>query len=218
MNSPPLSPRLKHIKVAASALLFIFSTLAGTASESTKWNGLPPTSLDKFVFDTKNQELIYGEMVPIPEHFQFTSVPRFWPQIRSARLHSATLPDSMSQKVLGDALKDLSVRIKQKPNASIYIDRAWVNLQLHKYSKAQADCDKALQIEPANVYAFATRGLVELEQCLYGDAIADFSKALSLDDSFSFAYYYRGLAYKKSGEVELAKLDLAKAEALRFKP
>jgi len=82
---------------------------------------------------------------------------------------------------LQGAMVHFSQSIDIFPTAATYSNRAMVYIKLGKFSMAEADCDKVLQLEPNNVKALLRRGIARQELTHYDEAIADFKAALALD-------------------------------------
>jgi tetratricopeptide (TPR) repeat protein len=81
---------------------------------------------------------------------------------------------------------------------------------------AIADCDAALEREPALASAYLVRGRIHLEQGDYQAAAADFAQALELDPACAAAYLLRGQTAWKRGDLPAAIADFT--ESLRLQP
>ena len=85
---------------------------------------------------------------------------------------------------------------------------------MKRYTEAENDFNKAIEINPLYDKAYYNRGILK-EELGYGEgALEDYNKAIEINPQYAGAYYNRGLLKVKSGDVEGAKQDLAMAEYL----
>jgi len=87
-----------------------------------------------------------------------------------------------------------------------------------EYSKAVADCNEAIELNPNDTDAYYNRGCTYGEMGEYEKAIADFDRVIQLNPSDTGAYYNRGLAYKEKGDLHRAAIDLEKCIGLSTDP
>lgn len=78
-------------------------------------------------------------------------------------------------------------------------------------SKAAADYDKAIELNPDNADTYFNRGDAYAEIGEYGQAIADYSKAIELAPGHALAYFNRAYAYGEIGDYDKAIADSSKA-------
>lgn len=83
---------------------------------------------------------------------------------------------------------------------------------------AIADFDKAIELNPVYVQAYALRGNTYLDKALYSDyeegydkAMSDFEKALSLDENCKEAFLGKGIFYNKDNRYDEALACYSKA-------
>lgn len=81
-------------------------------------------------------------------------------------------------------------------------------------TEAMSDFNKAIELNPKNVYAYINRGVVYYGLGKYTDAISDYNKAIELNPKCAEAYLNRSLANAKLGKKEDSKRDLRKAQQL----
>jgi tetratricopeptide (TPR) repeat protein len=79
------------------------------------------------------------------------------------------------------------------------------------YSKAIADYNQAIKIDPNNANAYNSRGYAYVELGDYKKALADLDRSLKLDPNFAYAYHSRGKAYAGLKEHDKAIADFNKA-------
>lgn len=78
-------------------------------------------------------------------------------------------------------------------------------LQLGKYDLAIQDYTKALEVDPANSFAYYNRGITKDRMGDFEGAVADFSSAITLDPGNADFYHNRGFSLRK--QVGLGTLD-----------
>lgn len=92
-----------------------------------------------------------------------------------------------------------------------YANRCYTYRCQGKYDKALADCTKALELAPQNLYALVIRGAVYLDKEDFTSAFADLNKALQLNPLYNFGYARRGSAYLVNRQFIEAIADLDRA-------
>ena len=98
--------------------------------------------------------------------------------------------------------------IKIYPQAyPAYTGRANYYYGQREYSKALADCDKALSYNPKYTNALSLKGLVFMTAGLYGDAIKMYSHVLEQEPEQIHALNNRGAAYLLLGQADKAIAD-----------
>jgi Tfp pilus assembly protein PilF len=89
------------------------------------------------------------------------------------------------------------------------VNRAIANRACKKYDRAEADLERALEIDDSFAPAYANRGLLSENRGENAQALEYYSKALQLDPDYLFAYRARARLYRKLGEQEKAAEDEA---------
>jgi tetratricopeptide (TPR) repeat protein len=69
--------------------------------------------------------------------------------------------------------------------------------QLGKYDLAIQDYTKALEVDPANSFAYYNRGITKDRMGDFEGAVADFSSAITLDPGNADFYHNRGFSLRK---------------------
>jgi tetratricopeptide (TPR) repeat protein len=70
-------------------------------------------------------------------------------------------------------------------------------VQLGKYDLAIQDYTKALEVDPANSFAYYNRGITKDRMGDFEGAVADFSSAITLDPGNADFYHNRGFSLRK---------------------
>lgn len=70
-------------------------------------------------------------------------------------------------------------------------------LQLGQYDKAIVDYTRALEVDPANSFAYYNRGITKDRMGDFEGAVADFSSAIALDPKNADFYHNRGFSLRK---------------------
>lgn len=98
------------------------------------------------------------------------------------------------------------------PLFALYGSRGTAYAHKGDYQSALTDYNKALEIEPDNVYSLDCRGRMYYMSDKYEEAIKDFSKALTLgsesDNTKAQIYANRAVAYRELHKYELTLKDL----------
>jgi tetratricopeptide (TPR) repeat protein len=69
--------------------------------------------------------------------------------------------------------------------------------QLGQYDKAIVDYTRALEVNPANSFAYYNRGITKDRMGDFEGAVADFSSAIALDPKNADFYHNRGFSLRK---------------------
>ena len=125
------------------------------------------------------------------------------------------------------AIAEYTQAMRLDPNASAYGSRAVAYNLKKDWSKAIADCTRAIQIDPKDARAYWARGVALAAGGDTDRAIAAFTEAIRLDpaDPEAFrppycvageAHFRRGVAYASRGELDKAIADYD--AVIRFNP
>ena len=76
--------------------------------------------------------------------------------------------------------------------------------------KAIENYNKAIELDPKDIYSYNNRGLSYINLGKYESAIADFNKAMELDPNYDKPYFNRALAYEELGQIDNAIRDFQK--------
>lgn len=76
-----------------------------------------------------------------------------------------------------------------------------------QYERAISDCNRAIELNPEESYAFNNRGIAYSAMKRYDEAISDYTKALEISP-FSAAYLNRALDYFTLRKYDLALQDV----------
>ena len=85
-----------------------------------------------------------------------------------------------------------------------------------EHDRAIADCDRAIQLDPAYQNAFVNRGVTYYSMKNYERAIADYTEALRLDPRDAIAFNDRGNVWRSKGDEDRAIADYD--AAIRLNP
>ena len=98
-------------------------------------------------------------------------------EIKEKASKMINLPKADNQ-ILEQALKQyteaIDLKIKDKINAVLYSNRAWLNLKLERNGAALEDANKAIEWDPNFKKAYYRRGCANLSLLKYEDALTDF--------------------------------------------
>jgi tetratricopeptide (TPR) repeat protein len=71
-----------------------------------------------------------------------------------------------------------------------------------KLDEAEADLDKAIEIDDQNADAYFNRGILQYMKGDWNRAIDDYDQVLDLDSKYPKAYSNRGLAESSKGDLD----------------
>ena len=108
------------------------------------------------------------------------------------------------------ALSDYGKAIELgRSSAYLFAARCDTDRLTGKRERAQADCAKALAIDPKSRRALWANGRLAIVEARYSDGIADFNAYILQDPKASdVAYYFRGFAYNRIQSYRLALEDM----------
>lgn len=106
---------------------------------------------------------------------------------------------------------------KIKRETAFHLFRGAVYQNRGQLSKAIAECNKAIEINPSYASVYNSRGFAYIGKGEYDEAISDFSRAIEINPKFAMAYNNRGYAYGVKGQYERAISDSNKAIELNPK-
>jgi len=115
------------------------------------------------------------------------------------------------------AIADFSAAVALRPSlARTWNSLCWTRLLANKnLSRALADCDRALSLDPHSTNALDSRGFVLLRMHRFAAAISSFSTALRLNPKLASSWFGRGVAKLRLSDKSAAR-DIA--EATRLEP
>ncbi|HJT79043.1 MAG TPA: tetratricopeptide repeat protein, partial [Gemmataceae bacterium] len=137
---------------------------------------------------------------------------RFWAHFQLARCYL----------VLGqgaEAVEALGACVALRPDSAWgYSTRGFALAILRRYPEAEADLNRALEIDPEALPARLNRGVVYREEGKQKEALADFAAVLAApaDRRLIEAAYYRGQLYLQRGDLDQARADFDRV--VREKP
>ena len=108
------------------------------------------------------------------------------------------------------AIDDVTRVIHQSPSAVAYYTRALAYHNLGKETRAIADSNAALKLEPHNANALFVRASAHEGLGDYPSAIRDFDHVLRLDPNRVDALFSRGAAHYSAGEYQRAVEDFSR--------
>lgn len=126
------------------------------------------------------------------------------------KLDAAYLYRGLIRKELGDcsgAIKDFDRYLKNNKDDIAYYNRGACKHLQEKYMQACMDYNKAIELNPKNVFYYSGRGEARGLMEAFDGAIEDFNAAIALEPNNCNLYIYRGLAKKYNGDREGAALD-----------
>ena len=106
-----------------------------------------------------------------------------------------------------DAIDDINkVLEEQKDDASLYVERAYINLSNNNFSDAINDCKKAYDLKSLGDNGYLCRAQAEFAINEFQNAIFDYDEVVKLNPKNVDAYALRGMAKAKLNNV-LAAID-----------
>ena len=89
-------------------------------------------------------------------------------------INSKKIDNKMLEEALKKYTEAIDLKIKDKINAILYSNRAWVNLRLERNGAALEDANKAIEWDPDYIKGYYRRGCANLTLCKYEEALTDF--------------------------------------------
>lgn len=119
----------------------------------------------------------------------------------------------------GKALKAINAQLELVPDAYYYIERGLLYMDNFNMELALADYQKALELEPENIYAYNNIGFVYQSQGKFREAIEQFKKSISLmtEDSTMLPYTNMARCYEALLEPEHG-IEILQEAMKRFSP
>ena len=95
-------------------------------------------------------------------------------------LNSPKIDNQMLEEALKYYTEAIDLKIKDKINAILYSNRAFVNLKLERNGSALEDANKAIKWDPNFIKGYYRRGSANLALCKYEDALIDLENVYKL--------------------------------------
>jgi tetratricopeptide (TPR) repeat protein len=114
-----------------------------------------------------------------------------------------------------EALEAITRAIAIAPHSIYFTNRGTTYYYLKEYSKAIADYNNAIDLNPRLASAYSNRRATYSKLKEFDKAISDHNKAIQLSPEDNFVYRLRGDTYLEIGELEKAITDYTKA--IQFK-
>ena len=96
-------------------------------------------------------------------------------------------------------------------SSGLLLGRAEALMSAGRAEEAEADCTRALELDPAAADAWAARGALRLRLGRFAEAERDLNRAVSLDGSVATPYAARGELRERTGDWPAAASDYAAA-------
>lgn len=114
----------------------------------------------------------------------------------------------------------LTAALNMKPGknalAAIYGWRAFAHTCKGEFSKAMADANESIRLNPRYYGGYLERGIVYRRTGSLDKAIGEYDTTIRLNPSFDWAYYDRAIAHALKGDYEKSIRD--STEAIRLNP
>lgn len=98
--------------------------------------------------------------------------------------------------------------------AMIRVNRAWSYSLEKRMGDAEADYNRAIQLDPNSYILYNERGLFRLQTGAFDAALRDYNSAVVLSPQAAYPLYGRGIVHIRMGDVARGQDDLAAARAL----
>ena len=92
----------------------------------------------------------------------------------SKMINSSKADNHTLEQAIKKYTEAIDLKIKDKINAVIYSNRAWLNLKLERNGAALEDANKAIEWDPNFIKGYYRRGCANLSLLKYEDALTDF--------------------------------------------
>ena len=92
----------------------------------------------------------------------------------SKMINSSNADNHTLEQALEKYTEAINLKIKDKINAILYSNRAWINLKLERNGAALEDANKAIEWDPNFIKGYYRRGCANLTLLKYEDALTDF--------------------------------------------
>jgi lipoprotein NlpI len=106
---------------------------------------------------------------------------------------------------LNEAVTDFTKAIELKPDASVFLQRSHCYSELDDHTKAIADIDRALALDPRVGGAYRQRGRENFKMGAIEASIADFDRFVELEPALENELWERGLSRYYAGEFAQAQ-------------
>lgn len=97
--------------------------------------------------------------------------------------------------------------------AMIRVNRAWSYSLEKRMGDAEADYNRAIQLDPNSYILYNERGLFRLQTGAFDAALRDYNSAVVLSPQAAYPLYGRGIVHIRMGDVARGQDDLAAARA-----
>jgi tetratricopeptide (TPR) repeat protein len=125
---------------------------------------------------------------------------------RALKIDAFYEPARRSLKII-EAVIDREIKVE----TAFHLFRGAVYQNRGQLSKAIAECNKAIEINPTYAPVYNSRGFAYIGKGEYDEAISDFNKAIEINPKFAMAYNNRGYAYGVKGQYDQAISDSNRA-------
>lgn len=113
------------------------------------------------------------------------------------------------------AVREYTRAIQRNPNqASLYVSRAIVYINLLALTESRQDVEKALTVDPNSFIAWALRGELLALNKDYAAALLSYNRSIEISPNWSIAYLDRGSLFQEQGDLHRALDDMNKAVEL----
>ncbi|HKP39239.1 MAG TPA: tetratricopeptide repeat protein [Pyrinomonadaceae bacterium] len=124
--------------------------------------------------------------------------------------------EKIQKKDFDGAIRDFNEAIPEanpmpdNVKSGLYLSRSHAYEGKGDLDKALEDLNKAIKLQPNNVYAYQNRASLHKKRKEPDEALADYSKAIKINSKFAFAYQGRGMLLLSQGKDAEAEADFAK--------
>lgn len=144
-------------------------------------------------------------IVPSVLMFSTTRVGMIRQEAEQVKIEAIKKQEKERKRVRAKVAREREAR--KRIEAANYTNRAIILSNQGDFSRAIANFNKALELNPELVEAYLGRGVARDKQDDLDGALADYDQVIALNENFPVVYFNRALVYKKKGDLKEAIIN-----------